>query len=132
VARLIAAGITLNCLRDPTRGGLATSLIEIAATAGLDLRVAEAAIPVCGPVRGACEILGLDPLYVANEGRFIAIVPPEDAPDALAILQAAPGGDQAAPIGVVAPGQGRAILENALGAGRVLDLLTGEQLPRIC
>jgi hydrogenase expression/formation protein HypE len=132
VAQLIEAGIRLNCLRDPTRGGLATSLVEIAATAGLDIRIAEATIPVSSPVRGACEILGLDPLYVANEGRFIAIAPPADAPEALAILRAAPGGDQAALIGVVVPGQGRVILENTLGANRVLDLLTGEQLPRIC
>ena len=132
VARLIRADISLNCLRDPTRGGLATSLIEIATTTGLDMRITEAAIPVCDPVRGACEILGLDPLYVANEGRFIAIVPPADAPEALAILRAAPGGEQAGLLGVALAGEGRVILEDALGASRVLDLLTGEQLPRIC
>lgn len=132
VKRLVAADIALHCLRDPTRGGLATSLVEIASAGAADIRIVEDSIAVCEPVRGACEILGLDPLYVANEGRFIAIVPAEDAARALAILRHAPGGEQAAMIGRVEAGDGRVLLENALGSERVLDMLTGEQLPRIC
>ena len=77
--RLIDAGIALHCLRDPTRGGLATTLIEIAQAAGLEIRIDEASIAVSEPVRGACELLGLDPLYVANEGRFVAFVPADAA-----------------------------------------------------
>ncbi len=132
VMQLVRAGIPLHCLRDPTRGGLATSLVEIASASGLDIRIIEETIAVSEPVRGACEILGLDPLYVANEGCFIAIVPAEAAEQALSILQNAPGGAFAAVIGRVEEGVGRVILENGLGSGRVLDMLTGEQLPRIC
>lgn len=132
VLQLIAAGIPLHCLRDPTRGGLATTLVEIAATGGITIRLDEAAIAIADPVRGACEILGLDPLYVANEGRFIAIVPEASAEAALAILRRAPGGEAAARIGRVEQGEGRVILETRLGAARALDMLSGEQLPRIC
>jgi len=132
VMQLLDAGIPLRCLRDPTRGGLATCLAEIAATAGVGIRVAEEAIVVSEPVRGACEILGLDPLYVANEGCFVAFVPAAHAQQALSILCKAPGGEGAAIIGRVEAGDGRALLENGLGSCRVLDLLSGEQLPRIC
>lgn len=132
VKQLVEASIPLHCLRDPTRGGLATSLIEIADAGGVDIRLNEDRIAVSEPVRGACEILGLDPLYVANEGRFIAIVPAEEAPRALGILRAAPCGEQAAIIGRVERGDGQVVLENALGMKRALDMLTGEQLPRIC
>lgn len=131
VRALIAAGIDLHCLRDLTRGGLATALIEIAQAAPATLRVAEAAIPVAEPVRGACEILGLDPLYVANEGRFVAFVPPNAAAPAVAVLHRC--GAEATVIGRVAEvgGAGEVHLET-LGGTRALDLLTGEQLPRIC
>ena len=131
VRALIAAGIDLHCLRDLTRGGLATALIEIAQAAPATLRVDEAAIPVTEPVRGACEILGLDPLYVANEGRFVAFVPAAAAAPAVAVLHRF--GAQATVIGRVAEigGAGEVHLET-LGGTRALDLLTGEQLPRIC
>lgn len=132
VEQLIAAGVPLHCLRDPTRGGLATALVEIATARGVDIHLVEAQISISDAVRGACEILGLDPLYVANEGRFVAFVPPEAAADALALLRRGPGGDSAAVIGRVEAGYGRVILRNELGLTRELDMLTGGQLPRIC
>ena len=132
VQRLAAAGIPLHCLRDPTRGGLATALAEIAAAGRVDLRLYEQRIAVSEPVRGACELLGLDPLYVANEGRLVAFVPDDAAEQALDILGSGPGGECAAVIGRVERGEGRAVLESDLGASRVLDLLSGDQLPRIC
>jgi hydrogenase expression/formation protein HypE len=133
VIELIDAGIELHCLRDPTRGGLATTLVEIAQAAGVDIRIEESAIAISEPVRGACEILGLDPLYVANEGRFIAFVPSGDAEQALGILRCAPQGSGAAIIGRVERGTGQTVmLEGLIGGARVLDMLTGEQLPRIC
>jgi hydrogenase expression/formation protein HypE len=132
VQRLAAAGIPLHCLRDPTRGGLATALAEIAAAGRVDIRLIEQRIAVSDPVRGACELLGLDPLYVANEGRLVAFVPAEAADRALAVLRTGPGGECAAVIGRVERGVGRAVLESDLGASRVLDLLSGDQLPRIC
>jgi hydrogenase expression/formation protein HypE len=132
VKQLLSAGVTPHCLRDPTRGGLATSLIEIAAAGRANIRINGESIAVCEAVRGACEILGIDPLYVANEGRFIAIVPAGDAASALTILRHAPGGEHAAIIGHVEAGDGRVLLRNLLGSDRILDMLTGEQLPRIC
>jgi hydrogenase expression/formation protein HypE len=132
VKQLIDAAIPLHCLRDPTRGGLATSLLEIAAAGGVCIRVREQRIGLCEPVRGACEILGLDPLYVANEGRFVAFIPAEAAERALAILRQAPYGDAATMIGRVEAGDAVVIVENGFGASRELDWLTGEQLPRIC
>jgi hydrogenase expression/formation protein HypE len=133
VMQLIDAGIELHCLRDPTRGGLATTLIEIAQAARVEIRVSETAIAVSEPVRGACEILGLDPLYVANEGRFVVFVPSAAAQQALSILQGAPNGDGAAVIGRVdAIGRRGVMLDGILGGARVLDMLSGEQLPRIC
>lgn len=133
VMALIDAGIDLHCLRDPTRGGLATTLAEIAQAASVDIRIDESAIAISEPVRGACEILGLDPLYVANEGRFVAFVPSADAEQALAIVRRAPHGSGAAIIGRVEPGTTRnVLLEGLIGGTRVLDMLTGEQLPRIC
>ncbi len=133
VMQLIDAGIELHCLRDPTRGGLATVLVEIAQSASVDIHIAESAITVSEPVRGACELLGLDPLYVANEGRFVAFVPPHAAERTLAILQRAPAGDGAANIGRVAADEGQGVvLSGLLGGTRVLDMLSGEQLPRIC
>jgi hydrogenase expression/formation protein HypE len=133
VMELIEAGIELHCLRDPTRGGLATTLVEIAEAAGLDIDVDESAIPISEQVRGACEILGLDPLYVANEGRFVAFVPGDAAERALAVLRHAPGGVGAAIIGQVGSSGNRGVqLDCRIGGTRALDMLSGEQLPRIC
>ena len=131
VQQLIAAGIEVHCLRDLTRGGLATGLIEIADAAKASIRLEETAIPVSEPVRGACEILGLDPLYVANEGRFVALVPAHAADRTVAILRKFD--EQAAIIGRVEPsGAVGAVSVSTIGGTRALDLLTGEQLPRIC
>ena len=133
VMRLIEAGLDPHCLRDPTRGGVATTLVEIAQEAGLAIRIDETAVRVSDPVHGACEILGFDPLYVANEGRFIAILAPGAAAQALAILREAPGGAGAAVIGHVEPAhRGVVLCDGALGSTRVLDMMSGEQLPRIC
>jgi hydrogenase expression/formation protein HypE len=133
VMRLLEAGIDVHCLRDPTRGGLATTLVEIAQAAGVTIRIRETTVPVSATVRGACEILGLDPLYVANEGRFVAFVPAASANRALAILRDGPGGDAAAIIGTVLEGSRHPVLcEGLIGGTRVLDMLSGEQLPRIC
>lgn len=131
VMALIDAGIELHCLRDPTRGGLATTLVEIAQAASVGIRIYEAAIAISKPVRGACEILGLDPLYVASEGRFIVFVPSGDADEVLGILRSAPQGTGAAIIGRVEQGTD-VVLEGLIGGTRALDMLTGEQLPRIC
>jgi hydrogenase expression/formation protein HypE len=133
VLALIDAGVRLRCLRDPTRGGVASTLNEIAAQAGVEIELQEAAIPVTDAVAGACEVLGLDPLYVACEGRFLAIVAPEDADRAVALLRARPDGRDAARIAVVKPSSaGLVTLRTRIGGVRVVDLLSGEQLPRIC
>jgi hydrogenase expression/formation protein HypE len=133
VAALVEGGTELHCLRDPTRGGVATVLGEIAADAGVAIEVEETAVPVADAVAGACEILGLDPLYVACEGRLVAFVPAAEAERALAILRAHPLGAGATRIGTVgvAPA-GMVTLRTRLGTRRLLDLLSGEQLPRIC
>ena len=123
----------LHCLRDPTRGGLATTLNEVAGKSGLGVEIDEEAIPVRDAVRAACELLGLDPLYVANEGKLVAFVAPEAADALLAAMRAHQYGHQAAIIGrVTAEHAGRVVLRTALGARRILDMLVGEQLPRIC
>jgi hydrogenase expression/formation protein HypE len=133
VAQLISAGIAVHCLRDLTRGGLASALIEIAEAAKLHVHIREAAVPVGEEVRGACEILGFDPLYVANEGRFVCFVPEADARRALPIFRAHPLGKDAAIIGSVAQkAPGLVTLESRIGATRIVDMLSGEQLPRIC
>jgi hydrogenase expression/formation protein HypE len=133
VLSLLDAGIDVHCLRDLTRGGLATALVEIAEASGLHLAVDERLIAVREDVRGACEILGLDPQYVANEGRFLAILPAEQAEMALAILSAHPVSANAALIGSVSDASaGTVTLRSLLGTRRVLDRLSGEQLPRIC
>ncbi|MCC6860957.1 MAG: hydrogenase expression/formation protein HypE [Bryobacterales bacterium] len=133
VAALLEGGIEVHCLRDLTRGGLATSLNEIAAGRGAGIRVEEAAVPVREPVRAACEILGLDPLYVANEGRFAAFVPAAQAEAALGILRRCEVSAGAARIGEVSQEDpGSVILRSRIGGHRVLDMLSGEQLPRIC
>lgn len=132
VSALIAAGIRVRCLRDATRGGLATTLAEIAESARVGIILREPQIPISEEVRGACEMLGLDPLYVANEGRFVAIVAAEDANAALQVLQKCAPNQESAIIGEVRAGQKQVILQSAWGTGRILDRLTGEQLPRIC
>jgi hydrogenase expression/formation protein HypE len=133
VRALLDAAPSTRMMRDPTRGGLATALCEIAAASRLGIRIDEAAVPVRREVRAACEILGFDPLYVACEGRFLAIVPAAEAGAALAALHAAPGGAPAAHIGeVTAADPGRALLRTRIGSHRRLERLSGEQLPRIC
>lgn len=134
VAQVLAAGGEhVHVLRDPTRGGVASTLNEIAQAAGLGMRLDEARIPVWDEVRGACEILGLDPLYVANEGKCLVIVARPAAEAVLAALQAHPLGREAAVIGeVVADHGGRVVLRSRIGGQRVVDMLAGEQLPRIC
>ena len=132
VLALLEAGVAVHCLRDPTRGGLASVLAELAEARGLAVDLHEPAIPVRETVADACELLGLDPLYVACEGRFVAFVPAAEAERALAICRAH-GCVDAAVIGAVgeAPA-GTVVLETATGSRRLLDLLSGEQLPRIC
>jgi len=133
VEALLAAGVELHCLRDLTRGGLASALNEIAQARGLTIRIEEAAIPVAEPVKGACEILGLDPLYVANEGRFVAFMPESEAERALEALRGVPVSSGAARIGsVLADASGAVVLRSRIGGQRVVDMLSGEQLPRIC
>ena len=132
-AALLAAGLDVHCFRDPTRGGLASVLNEIAASAGVAIEADEAAIPVDEAVAAACEILGLDPLYVACEGRLVAFLPEAEVEQALEVLRAIPEGQGAARIGRVVEGPaGRVGLRTVLGTSRLLDLLSGEQLPRIC
>ncbi|MCX6641659.1 MAG: hydrogenase expression/formation protein HypE [bacterium] len=133
VLKLIDAGVEIHCLRDLTRGGLATALIELAASAQLGMELQEAAIPVREDVSGACEIMGFDPLYVANEGRLVCILPDAAVDQALKIMRAHPQGQGAALIGRVSAVENlRVILKNRIGTRRILDLLSGEQLPRIC
>ena len=133
VAAMLAAGLELHCLRDPTRGGLASVLNEVATAAGLAIESEEAAVPVDETVVTACEILGLDPFYVACEGRLVAFLPEAQAGRALEVLHAIPEGAGAAVIGrVVAGPAGRVTVRTSLGTSRLLDLLSGEQLPRIC
>ena len=133
VARMLAASPRVHAMRDPTRGGLATTLNEIAAQSGVSIRIEEEAVPVRPEVRGACDMLGMDPLYVANEGKVVAMVHPDDAG---AVLQAMRGhryGKDAAVIGEVrAEHPGRVVMRTALGASRIVDMLAGDPLPRIC
>lgn len=134
VQALIEEKIPLHCMRDATRGGVATALVELSESANKDFFVEEDAIPVSGAVEGACEILGFDPLYVANEGRFLAFVPQEAAAHALAILQKFEEAKQAKVIGHVLgeSDSPSTILKNAFGTERYLYRLVGDQLPRIC
>lgn len=130
---LLREEIDVHCLRDLTRGGLTSACNEIAGAAGVELHLRETSIPVREDVRGACELLGFDPLYVANEGRFLAIVDKEDAPRALEIMQGHPQAHGPAVVGHVrAENPGRVTLESTIGVTRILDMLSGEQLPRIC
>ncbi len=134
VARVLeVAGDQVHVLRDPTRGGVASTLNEIAAQAQVGILLNEAQIPIGDAVRGACEILGFDPLYVANEGKALIIVTRDLAEQVLAVLRAHPLGTHAAIIGeVVADHPGKVFLRSRIGGMRVVDMLSGEQLPRIC
>lgn len=152
VLALLKAGIQIHCLRDLTRGGLSSALNEIANASHTQIQIEETAVPVSAPVRGACEILGFDPLYVANEGRFIAFVPPSDSKRALEILRQHEVCAEAVEIGRVLAGdsgteegpkgpkgsegrgglKGLVTIKSAIGVERVLDQISGEQLPRIC
>ncbi len=130
---MFATGAAIRAMRDPTRGGLATTLKEFALESGRRLLVREADIPVLPGVRGACDLLGLDPLYVANEGILIAIVAPDSAAALLDTMRAHPRGRDAAIIGEVGTeGDAKVILQTAAAGARILDMLAGEQLPRIC
>jgi hydrogenase expression/formation protein HypE len=132
VQALLTAGIVPHCLRDPTRGGLATALAEIAAAARLGIRIDETAVPIGLAVRGACELLGLDPLYVANEGRLLAILPADTAAATLSVMRAHPGGATATITGTATEDARGIAVADTIGGARVLDMLSGEQLPRIC
>ena len=124
---------TIRCMRDPTRGGLASALNELAAASRVGVSIEETAIPVRPEVRGACEMLGLDPLYVANEGKLIAVVPDEKADTLLAAMRQHPRGRDAAIIGtVVANHISMVVLQSRIGGERIVTMLAGEQLPRIC
>jgi hydrogenase expression/formation protein HypE len=128
-----AAGEGIRWMRDPTRGGVATSLNELARDCGLGVHLHEEAIPINDPVRGACELLGLDPLHIANEGQFLAIIAPEFAERALAVLRAMPGGAEAALIGEIRDQpRGTVLGTTSYGGTRVIDMLVGDPLPRIC
>jgi hydrogenase expression/formation protein HypE len=133
VDALIAAGIDIHVLRDPTRGGVTSALTEIAQAAKVGMLLDEASIPISEEVKGACEILGLDPLYVANEGKLLAIVANEDVSLAVSALRSQSLGEQAAVIGeVVDEHPGFVMMKTRVGGTRVVDMLSGEQLPRIC
>jgi len=133
VEALLGAGIEIHCLRDLTRGGLATTLNEIAADRNVCIKLEEASIPVDEIVQGACEILGLDPLYVANEGRFAIFVPPTQADATLEVMKKVPVSQGSVRVGKVEETPGRTVvLQSRIGGNRVVDMLSGEQLPRIC
>ena len=133
VAAMVAAVPDMHCLRDPTRGGVSSALNEIARQSGVGMRLREAAIPVREPVRALCEFLGLDPLYIANEGKLLAICPAAEAEILLATMRAHPLGREAAIIGeVVADAQSFVEMETVFGGRRLVDWLSGEPLPRIC
>ena len=130
---LEAGGSGVRVLRDPTRGGVGTTLNEIAGSSGVGIYLDESRLPVDETVRGACDLLGLDPIYVANEGKLLALVDPEVAPRILAAMQGHDRGRGAAIIGEVrAERPGRVFMKTIVGGTRVVDMLTGEQLPRIC
>jgi hydrogenase expression/formation protein HypE len=133
VAAMVAAVPGIHCLRDPTRGGLATTLNELAQQSGVGMQLDEAAIPVRPAVAAACELLGLDPLYIANEGKLVCICAAGDAPRLLDVMHAHPLGVDAELIGHVSDDpHGFVRMQTAFGGSRVVDWLSGEQLPRIC
>lgn len=133
VAAMLAASASIHCLRDPTRGGLATTLNDFAGQSNVGIRIEEDKIPVDRAVLAACELLGFDPLYIANEGKLVAIVPPDDADRILGKMKRNKYGTRAAIIGeVVAEHPGKVVMKTSLGASRIVDMTVGELLPRIC
>jgi hydrogenase expression/formation protein HypE len=133
VSQMLEVSSKIHCLRDPTRGGLATTLNELAGQSNAGIRIEEQKIPVNESVRAACELLGFDPLYIANEGKLVAIVDPHDADNILAQMKRNPYGSEAAVIGeVIDEHKGKVILRTMMGASRIVDMLSGELLPRIC
>lgn len=133
VQRLLKAGIEIHCMRDLTRGGLASSLVEIAEASNLGINIEEQSIPVREDVKGACEILGFDPMYVANEGRFVIFVPEKEKDKTIEILKRHPLGKDSREIGKVSKeNKGMVTMKSVIGAKRIVDMLSGEQLPRIC
>jgi hydrogenase expression/formation protein HypE len=133
VAAVLEAAPDTRCFRDPTRGGLASTLNELASASGVTMEVDEASVPVNAQVRGACEMLGYDVFQVANEGKMVVVVPGEQADAALEAMRGAPYGEHAAVIGdVTDAAAGRVYVRTEFGAKRIMDMLVGEQLPRIC
>ena len=133
VAEMLRATPGLHCMRDPTRGGLSSTLNEIAVQSRVGIELEEAAIPIRDEVKGACEMLGLDPLYVANEGKLIAIMEPQSAESVLAVMREHPQGHGAQIIGSVSDTDpGLVTMRTPLGTTRIVDMLAGDQLPRIC
>jgi hydrogenase expression/formation protein HypE len=133
IDNVLAACSDVHCLRDATRGGVATVLNEFARSAGVGIEVEEGALPLREEVNGFCEILGLDPLYLANEGKIVAVVPEAQGETALAAMQAHPDGRRAAIIGkVVNAPESKVVMNTLLGGRRIVDMLVGDQLPRIC
>ena len=133
VQEMIAASGQIHTLRDPTRGGVGTSLNEIAAQSKVGIKIYEAAIPIREEVSGICELLGFDPLYIGNEGKLLAFVGPDHAEKALDAIKANEYGKDASIIGeVVADSPGKVFMKTTIGGTRIVDMLTGEQLPRIC
>jgi len=133
VMKLIGSTAEVHCLRDLTRGGLATALVEIAKTSGLHIEIDEKAVPVCEGVQGTCEILGFDPMYIANEGRYIAFIPQKDAEKALKAMRSdTTGADSVIMARVTDQKSGLVTLKSRIGAQRIVDMLSGEQMPRIC
>ena len=133
VAEMLAVSSNIHCLRDPTRGGLATTLNELATQSKVGIRIEEGRIPVREEVIGASEMLGLDPLYIANEGKLVAIVSAGDADGILAGMRGNPYGKEAAIIGEVnGEHPGRVVMKTSLGTSRIIDMLVGDPLPRIC
>jgi hydrogenase expression/formation protein HypE len=130
---LLAAAPGVRFMRDATRGGIASVLNEIAAASGVSIEIEEAATPIRGEVKAFCEILGLDPLYLANEGKIVVVAPNAEADAALGALRAHPLGHEAAVIGHIGAGEaGRVTMRTVFGGWRIVDMLVGEQLPRIC
>jgi len=133
VDEMLNASSSIHCLRDPTRGGLATTLNELAKQSKVSIRIEEEKVPVRDEVLAACEMLGLDPLYIANEGRLVAVVPAEDADKILKAMRGNHYGKEASLIGEVsAKNPGRVVMSTTIGASRIVDMMVGDPLPRIC
>jgi len=133
VAEMLNASPNIHCLRDPTRGGLATTLNELAEQSGVSIRIEEERVPVREEVLAACEMLGLDPFYIANEGKLVSIVPEEDADKILKAMRRNPYGRESITIGEVsAEHPGRVAMRTTIGSSRIVDMMVGDPLPRIC